>query len=366
MPFSDFCQYYTDFQICYYHDSYKYSGFRYQTEKMSHNFFEFDVEVAGDYYFSLNQINKRFFPKSRSYTYSSCTLSICRKDTSGKLIYVGSIQKCDKESWFKATCQKGTYYCSIFTPWKSFVNEITWSSYGPAEVHLTALDEKNISVSMIYQEMITDKACKDLTGFKDYAAQSEPKIRYKFEHSNDGFGYFYFENNSENTTISTTISFTKAQNLKALEPHDLNNPMLTLNPGQKDIMVYFMTDSPSAVSFRLQASFKKNTKSLKKMVESEGDSSKRLYKGKDIGVNMYTLPHADGIYYQYDNNSKNYVLDETVRYHLKNCWIEGTTTDTVNVYLKPGGSKIVSIVFGAGSGLNSGQMLKCNYRISTC
>lgn len=40
---------------------------------------------------------------------------------------------------------------------------------------------------------------------KYYEKQGEPKIGYMFEHCNEGFGYFYFENGSSNTTITASI-----------------------------------------------------------------------------------------------------------------------------------------------------------------
>jgi hypothetical protein len=75
MPFESFVQLFSDFQICYYHDSYKYASTRLATEKNQHIYFKFQVNQPGDYYFTMNQQNKRFFTDDLGYKYSSCTMT---------------------------------------------------------------------------------------------------------------------------------------------------------------------------------------------------------------------------------------------------------------------------------------------------
>jgi len=52
MPFEEFEKYFSDFQICYYHDTYLYSAFRYNTAKNETLRFKFNLQKQGDYYFS--------------------------------------------------------------------------------------------------------------------------------------------------------------------------------------------------------------------------------------------------------------------------------------------------------------------------
>jgi hypothetical protein len=52
MPYPEFLKYFTDFQVCYYHDAYEYSSMRYQTAKNQHIFFSFEIQQPGEYYFS--------------------------------------------------------------------------------------------------------------------------------------------------------------------------------------------------------------------------------------------------------------------------------------------------------------------------
>ena len=53
--------------------------------------------------------------------------------------------------------------------------------------------------------MLVQKANLDKSSMKYYEKQGEPNIGYMFEHCNDGFGFFYFENNSNSTTLTANV-----------------------------------------------------------------------------------------------------------------------------------------------------------------
>lgn len=125
-----------------------------------------------------------------------------------------------------------------------------------------------------------------------------------------------------------------------------------------------MEDTPSAIAFRMTTSFKHNATALKKMVKTEGQRFVRKYKGKDVGICCYGLRHSDGVTWEYVNESKGYVLEETVTFNLKNAWIEGFNYDTMKIVLKPGQSKLVDVIFGAGSNDDAGNMESSQYLIT--
>lgn len=66
MPYKDFLKYFHDYQICFYEDEYKYSAKRYNSSSQRPTIIEFQVKKKGDYYFCINQINRRFFKRSDS------------------------------------------------------------------------------------------------------------------------------------------------------------------------------------------------------------------------------------------------------------------------------------------------------------
>jgi Calpain family cysteine protease len=64
LPFTDFLKFFHDYQICFYEENYKYSAKRYKSSSERPTIVEFRVEQAGDYYFTINQVNSRFFKKN--------------------------------------------------------------------------------------------------------------------------------------------------------------------------------------------------------------------------------------------------------------------------------------------------------------
>jgi len=270
--------------------------------------------------------------------------------------YVGGTQKADKDTWFEAVCGKGEYVLTVYTPWKSFVDEFTISAYGPEQLMISQINESEMPQNY-YHKFATSKALGDLeSGWKTFAAQGHSQIMYKFEHGSDGFGYFVFVNDSDNIGLTITLEFTKRQNLMPLYPYTFDSPMIIVPPKEKESFVYFMIDTPSSISFRLLSSFKKAVMEIKQTVKREGQRYIRKYKQKDVGIYAYGLKHSKGVTWEYENTSKTYVLDETIRFDLHNSWIEGSNDDTVNLYLKPGQIKKFDIIFGSGDNKGAGKV----------
>ena len=55
-----------------------------------------------------------------------------RKMKDGNLDYIGGNMKADKENWVGEEVEAGEFVVMIKTPWRSFVNEFSFSVYGPS------------------------------------------------------------------------------------------------------------------------------------------------------------------------------------------------------------------------------------------
>jgi hypothetical protein len=198
MRFEDFEKYYSDFQVCYYYDNYTLCSYPYDTKKNEVLEFQFTITKAAEWYFSLNQVNKRFYPKDKGYKYSNCSLIVMTKNKYGKWELVGSCSKPDKEYWFKAMSQPGTYYAIVHTPWESFADRICFTTYGPEETQVQKLRTGAIKPEWIAEAIGTD-ACSKSADWKPYTQQGEPECSYKFEHGSTGIGYFCFNNKGTST-----------------------------------------------------------------------------------------------------------------------------------------------------------------------
>lgn len=315
MPFEEFDKIFSDFQVCFYHDDYKYSCIRMEeTVKHHHYYFKIDIKEEGVYYFTLNQINKRFYPKTDKYEYSSCTMTVGRVEGDDKIIYVGAVQKEDKEAWFEANCTPGTYYVSVYTPWISFVSEFTLGIYGPKEILISEVTNNSIPKDF-YKKLVASKAEANDSDWKNFAVQGHTDIKYKFEHSNDGFGYFFFKNDSEDTDYQCTLEFTAHKNLMALEPYTFRNPILSVGPQESECFVYFMIQRPSNIGYRIMSTFRKSAKQIKHHVKGQGQKFVRKYMGKDVGICAYGMKHKKGVVWEWENASVGYALKENITFH---------------------------------------------------
>lgn len=91
----------------------------------------------------------RRFPYSRKYCYSDCTFVLTKIDGNGTYHYVGGGMKRDKENWIVEDCEAGEYMVGIKTPWISFVNESSFSIYGPKKVVIHKLEKEQIPKNFI-------------------------------------------------------------------------------------------------------------------------------------------------------------------------------------------------------------------------
>jgi len=124
-----------------------------------------------------------------------------------------------------------------------------------------------------------------------------------------------------------------------------------------------MVDTPSSIAFKYLTSFKKNAVAVMETIKREGEKYVRKYKNKDVGVYVYALPHQKGMSWEYENTSKDYVLDETITFNLKNAWIEGCNDDTMRIILNPGCTKVINITKGYGKNEGAGTVKNLEFNV---
>jgi hypothetical protein len=89
------------------------------------------------------------------------------------------------------------------------VNQFTITTYGQGPVDFEL--SETAPPEDLLENLLTEKAKLNRSGMKYYHAQNQPQIGYKFEHCNDGFGYFYFENGSNDTTLTATVDLVQME-----------------------------------------------------------------------------------------------------------------------------------------------------------
>lgn len=351
MSYKDFCKFYSDVQICYYVDGNKYSSIYKESTKDETTYLKFTINVDGEYYFSINQKNKRMFPKNHNYKYSNISFVIARVDvTNNQYEYIGGNMKADKENWIKKTAKKGSYIAIVKTPWQSFVNDFSFSVYGPGTTDILSIKENELPKSLInhifYSHAETDK--KQV--LMNFASQGHSDIKYKSYDNKGGFGYIYFANESTETSLSVTVEFIGSYNIKLLHPLSGLRPSLTVDPGKTKIIVYEASNMPYSMQMRMLSMFKPKEidAKLKELIKTSEHVIAKQYNGQDVDIKMQILYHNDGADVLYTNNTDKMVLSESIEYKLKNCHIEGVYGGYMDVVIKPRKELLIEIIKDEG------------------
>ena len=360
MGFDDWRKYFYDYQMCYYHDDYKYSAQKFQSSPTEPTVIGFTLSTAGDHYFTVNQINKRMFRKSDRYTYSQLTCFVAYQDASGNMKYLGSVAKADKEMWFKAPCQPGKYLAYIMTPWKRNVNEFSFSVYGPAATNVSLVPKPEVP-STLLECLMLEKAKKDESSLKNFSGQGEPNIFYKFESGSDSLGYFYFTNKSKDSQLTATIDFVELIDTELMPPYSGRKPQVIVAPGEEKVMVYRMNGTNAKANFRMMAAFKKQVADLNSKAKKEGIRIPRQDEyGQELDIALYVLYHDGGVLALYENNTSDTTLIENVKFDLRGCKIEGVPGNSMRVRISPGTKQLVNIVKTGNSSFTA-NVTYCNY-----
>jgi len=361
MNFKDWQKYFYDYQVCYYNDNFKYSCQKFNSSPSEPTHISFRLDQGGEYYFTVNQVNKRMFRKTDLYAYSQLTLFIARQE-GDSFKYVGSVSKADKEMWFKAQCQPGKYIAYVMTPWKRKVNEFSFSVYGLDETEIELVDKTAVPTTFLECVMI-EKAKKDKGTLRNYAAQGEPDIFYKFENGSDSIGYFYFNNKSKQSQLTATIDCVDMIDTEFLAPYSGRKPQVIVCPGEEKIVLYKMKGANAKLNFRMMASFKKQVADLGQQAKAKGVKLDRTDQfGNSTGIALYVLYHESGVIAFYENNSTNLTLVEDVKFDLRGCRIEGMTTNSVQSRVAPGKTALINIVKSGDYGFSC-NVVYCTYEI---
>lgn len=329
MPWEDFLHNFSDLQICYYYDDYKYNAEKYKTRRNGYLFLDFELEKQGKYYFSVNQQNKRFFPESKKYKYSQIGW-ILAKYTRDGLEFVEGRVKADKENWKEVDCSPGKYVVMIRTPWRSTVNEFSFSIYGPDFVNFTEHRSPPKPKDFL-KEMFSGLAKRELPTKGNYFSNNE-KIRFVRGHHR-GWGYLFLQNGD--STVDAKIQI----QVQAGSPKLKENMILTggqnfvsASPGESGIIVYKNPSRKVKLDRLIQIT---DSKEENNFDTNKFDGTKKVIKKESHEIYISIDYFGDQVTIEYENSTGNVILKENITFYLKNAEIENQDDNFVNVHLAP-------------------------------
>ena len=349
MDFVDFKKYFSDMQICYYHDDYKYSSHLFEGNHKSDEFYvRIRIPTPGMYYISLNQTSKRMFPKSAGYEYSPLTLVLAQVTPTGEFLHIDGIQKSEREVFVRCACSNpGEYMAYIRANWKTNIDKFSISAYGPDQVVLEHVSPRAYLNGLSLNSIYKDRARKWAKPYKDFSEYGEPKIKYFFDETKDGFGYFYFVNDSDDDTgLLASVILKKMQNVELVAPYKGKRADITVPAHHDDIILYRILEKPASLNYVVAPRFRKSRRVLKRLAKERGKKSDRPDKnGDNVGIKVYLYRTQDGLVSLYVNQSEDYALSEQVEYQLEGCSIVGSPDSTqIDIKLMPGDEKMIHIV----------------------
>lgn len=216
--YEDFIRFYTSTHICHIHDDYQFISKKFPvTTEDPFNMININIPKNTSGYFMVNMKNTRIYSNLKgidNFENPYCQITVFRK-TGKEYTYVGSDS--GKRDRLYVYCQdmvKGNYYIAVTFPKKQQLFSISETFESRAfekmtyrvgvystmdKLNLTAITEKErVELSNFLEELVAQKA-KLNPNIHTFAKENENETlrSISFEQDNQGYGYIYYENNSD-------------------------------------------------------------------------------------------------------------------------------------------------------------------------
>jgi calpain-15 len=373
IPYSAVIKYFSCFQICYYHDNYKYSSLKVQTVP-DQNIVILSVRISkkGLFYFSLNQINKRFYPFDKSYEYSEMNFILYKCNEHNHITYLSANLKNKKESWIEYETQPGKYLLEIRPNYKSFVKEFVVSVYGPSTSQIKIEDSSNFNKTHPNQFLIEAMEKQILnTGLKFKTPFQTKNFSYSLADLRNGIGFIYFQNDELEYEINVSVNMSKSKNIEIIYPGKCLEISLHLGSMQSKIIIFIANKLPYSFSTHFSFSCKKeNKKILKNSVQKDKfekapqpqidifkpvspeknlirkksqENLSEMIKFKKYNIFLFKNKSDDSVFLVYENKSQR-SYNVYVVFDLVNASIDGQLENKITFFLMKGECFFINIV----------------------
>lgn len=347
MSWNDFLKYFSDMQICYFHDNYRYSALKLQSQRNEVLYLKINVSQPGLYYFSLNQKNRRKFSKAKNYKYSNLSFVVGFANSAEQTIdYVGAGMKPDKENWISAELVPGNYFVRILTPWQSVVNEFAFSLYGPGRVGVSRVQSESLPADFL-MKLFKSHAYRDTSAkMYSFSGQGLSEVKYKQWDNQEGYGYIYFINEGSTNTVDVTIELLGSKNIQLLPPFSGLRPQVSVEPKKSALVAYQGLSAPYSVQARFLATLRvpETEDTFKALARASKTKVTKKLNGQPLDI--FLMVHVDPsvMLLLYENKTAKYVLAEKVQFELQNARIDGVYGAHVEVSVKPGREQLVRVL----------------------
>ena len=256
----EFIKYFIEFDVCKYEDDFKYTYWNIGQAKGIPEFYDMEISKSGRYTFGLSQINPRILPAidQQRYELSRASIVIFKLNDKGKPQYIKG--SCSSRLHTFVECQDlvaGRYIAMVTLQWQSDIEQACLNCYGIGPVQMQRRNvpykDKWELLRSVYKsraKMFDGSPAEKLTNIKGL----DPKISYKHQILDDGYGYFYFANRGTSSKVTFFVELLAMENLHFTEPlaKVTNQFEVVLPPRTADIRVYAQVTAPNRIKFKIK------------------------------------------------------------------------------------------------------------------
>lgn len=154
--------------------------------------------------------------------------------------FIGGQCWCDQDAVLtpETVLTPGEYLCYIEIDWENhdFLDKFTFRTYSE---HPTKITEVEQSLYPNFLEGALKSCASKISERSDYSEKGEPDIfrSISITDSNAEYGFLYYENNSQTSTLVECVKFNDLTNLEFLPPYGGIEVRVVVPPGKNEIVI---------------------------------------------------------------------------------------------------------------------------------
>ena len=352
MNLKDFKHYFSKIKICKIFPNNIYNYLTIQQKVDSYSLIKLSItsENKNPGYLALSQIpNKKAFPNNINF--GIIRMIICKlisfneNNKEYTIDYISGKMGQEREIYEGIYFEPGEYL--IYTELnKNIIDSPTvLSTYSEYKIDLTELDIENFP--NILEKIYT--SCAKKYGIVSRFTKDGANECIKYSNTTpEGYTYIYIENNEKDITLIESVSYTKFENLKLLEPFSGTSYNVKVEPGKTQmILIKQLELSGYKLVFSYHSNFLFERDTLLKLTKKQGKKNYRKDPklNIDLDIVVYVFQYSSGLCFYYENNTSDRKLEETLNLIMIGAEIIGEheKDDEVKIEINPGEKKFVHL-----------------------
>ena len=352
MSLKDFKHYFSKIKICKIFPNNVYNYITIQQKVDSYSLIKLTInsENSNHGYLTFSQIyNKKAFPNN--ITHGIIRMIICKLisyDENNKeytIDYISGKMGQEREIYEGIKFEPGDYL--IYTELNKNISDspTVLSTYSEYKIEITELDILNFP--NILEKIYT--SCAKKYGMVSRFTKDGANDCIKYSNTTpEGYTYIYIENNEKDITLIESVSYTKFENLKLLEPFKGTSYNVKVEPGKTQIILIKQLElSGYKLVFSYHSNFLFERDTLLNLTKKQGKKNYRKDPklNIDLDIVVYVFQYSSGLCFYYENNTQDRKLDETLNLIMIGAEIVGEheKDDEVKIEINPGEKKFVHL-----------------------